>query len=201
LRGPDRHFVASKVAAWTAIDRAIKAANETKLMAPMEELLEAREEIFEEVCAQGFDPELNSFVQYYGGKQMDASLLYIPLSGFLPATDPRVVGTVAMIERELLQDGLVLRFKPDATGSVDGLTGEEGTFLACSFWLVDTYQMMGRFEDARRLFEQLPALSNDVGLLAEEYMPKLHMQMGNFPQAFSHFALVNAAYTLAESRA
>ncbi|MBZ4420665.1 glycoside hydrolase family 15 protein [Myxococcus sp. RHSTA-1-4] len=201
MRGPDRHFVASKVAAWGAIDRAIKAAEETQLAAPVDKLLAVREEIFNEVCNQGFDPELNSFVQYYGGKQMDASLLNIPLFGFLPATDPRVVGTVAMIERELIQDGLVLRFKPDATGSVDGLLGDEGTFLACSFWLVNTYQMMGRFEDARRLFEALLALSNDVGLLAEEYMPKLHEQIGNFPQVFSHCALVNAAYTLAETRA
>ncbi|CAM3938278.1 glycoside hydrolase family 15 protein [Corallococcus exiguus] len=201
MRGPNRHFTASKVAAWAALDRAIKASDETKMAAPMERLLEARETIFEEVCAQGFNRELNSFTQYYGGKQMDASLLYIPLTGFLPATDPRVVSTVECIERELLQDGLVLRFKPDPTGSVDGLSGEEGTFLACSFWLADVYQMMGRFEDARRLFEHLLSLSNDLGLLAEEYMPKLHAQLGNFPQAFSHFSLVTAAYTLTEPRA
>ncbi|WP_338869528.1 glycoside hydrolase family 15 protein [Myxococcus stipitatus] len=201
MRGPDRHFTASKVAAWAAIDRAIKASDETKMAAPMERLLEVREEIFEEVCAKGFDPELNSFVQYYGGKELDASLLYIPMLDFLPATDPRVVGTVEQIERQLIQDGLVLRFKPDATGSVDGLVGEEGTFLACSFWLVDTYQMMGRFEDARRLFEMLLSLSNDLGLLAEEYMPSLRTQLGNFPQAFSHFSLVNAAYTITAARA
>src|SRR5262249_31180852 len=143
MRGPDRDFVASKVSAWAAIDRAIRATRETGLMAPVEQLLETREAIFDEVCERGFDPELNSFVQYYGGKEMDASLLYIPLAGFLPATDPRVVGTVERLEKELLQDGLLLRFKPDPTGSVDGLVGEEGTFLACSFWLADTYELMG----------------------------------------------------------
>jgi len=131
---------------------------------------------------------------HYGGTGLDASLLAIPMMGFLPATDPRVVGTVAALERELLQDGLLLRFKPEA--DVDGLVGDEGVFLACSFWLAITYKMMGREEDARRVFERAASTGNDLGLLAEEYDPKLQRQLGNFPQAFSHFALVNAALTL-----
>jgi len=147
------------------------------------------------VCRQGFNSKLNTFTQYYSGTGTDASLLAIPLFGFLPATDPRVVGTVAAIERELLQDGLVLRYKPEK--GVDGLSGDEGTFLACSFWLVDVYNMMGRKEDARRLFEKVASTANDLGLLAEEYDPRNKRQLGNFPQAFSHFALINAAYMLA----
>jgi GH15 family glucan-1,4-alpha-glucosidase len=123
-------------------------------------------------------------------------LLFIPLSGFLPATDPRVVGTVAALERELLQDGLLLRFKPER--EVDGLSGDEGVFLACSYWLVGVYHMLGRDDDARRLFDRVSATRNDLGLLAEEYEPRLQRQLGNFPQAFSHFALVNAAFMLAE---
>jgi GH15 family glucan-1,4-alpha-glucosidase len=136
--------------------------------------------------------------QYYGGTGLDASLLFIPLSGFLPATDPRVIGTIKAIERELLQDGLLLRFKPEA--DVDGLSGDEGVFLACSFWLAGVYQMIGREEDARKIFERAASTRNDLGLLAEEYDPKSRRQLGNFPQAFSHFALVNAAFTLAEGK-
>jgi GH15 family glucan-1,4-alpha-glucosidase len=154
--------------------------------------------IFEEVCRDGFNHQLNTFTQYYGGTGVDASLLFIPLSGFLPATDPRVVGTIAAIERELIQDGLLLRFKPEA--DVDGLSGEEGVFLACSFWLAGVYQMMGREEDARSIFERAASTRNDLALLAEEYDPKGQRQLGNFPQAFSHFALVNAAFALAEDK-
>ena len=138
----------------------------------------------------------NTFTQYYGSKGLDASLLFIPISGFLPATDPRVLGTVAALERELLQDGLLLRFKPE--GEVDGLSGDEGVFLACSFWLATVYHMQGREEDARKLFERVLSLANDVGLLAEEYDPKGKRQLGNFPQAFSHFPLINLAYLLSE---
>jgi GH15 family glucan-1,4-alpha-glucosidase len=196
MRGPERSFTASKVAAWAALDRAIRYTEEHKLNEPVDDLREARKAIFEQVCRDGFNARLNTFTQYYGGTGLDASLLFIPLSGFLPATDARVIGTVAALERELLQDGLLLRFKPEA--DVDGLWGEEGVFLACSFWLAAVYQMMGRKEDARRLFDRAASTGNDLGLLAEEYDTKERRQLGNFPQAFSHFALVNAAFALAE---
>jgi GH15 family glucan-1,4-alpha-glucosidase len=203
MRGPERHFTASKVAAWTAIDRAIKALEDSSLERPdpetLQRLRKVRQEITDEVLREGFNRELNSFTQYYGGKGLDASLLFIPLMGFLPAKDPRVVSTVAALERELMEDGLLLRFRPE--GDVDGLSGEEGVFLACSFWLVNTYQMMGRQADATALFERLLSICNDVGLLAEEYDTKRKRQLGNFPQAFSHFALVNSAYELTQTRA
>ena len=198
MRGPERSFTASKVAAWTALDRAIRYIEEFGLKEPDDDLRKMRQAIFDEVCREGFNHQMNTFTQYYGGTGLDASLLFIPLSGFLPATDPRVVGTIEAIERELLQDGLLLRFKPEA--DVDGLSGEEGVFLACSFWLAGVYQMMGRKEDARRIFDKAASTRNDLGLLAEEYDPKSRRQLGNFPQAFSHFALVNAAFTLAEGK-
>jgi GH15 family glucan-1,4-alpha-glucosidase len=198
MRGPERAFTASKVAAWAALDRAIRYTEEHGLKEPVDDLRQTRKAIFDEVCGKGFNRKLNTFTQYYGGTGVDASLLFIPLSGFLPATDARVIGTVRAIERELLQDGLVLRFKPQA--EVDGLSGEEGVFLACSFWLARVYQTMGREEDARRLFDRAASTRNDVGLLAEEYDPKGKRQLGNFPQAFSHFALVNAAFALAEGK-
>jgi GH15 family glucan-1,4-alpha-glucosidase len=196
MRGPERAFTASKVSAWTTLDRAIRYAEEHSLNEPVDELRETREVIFREVCQEGFNSELNTFTQYYGGSGLDASLLFIPLSGFLPPTDPRVIGTVEALERELLRGGLLLRFKPEA--EVDGLSGEEGVFLACSFWLAAVYQMMGRKEDAHRLFDRAASTRNDIGLLAEEYDPNNQRQLGNFPQAFSHFALVSAAFALAE---
>jgi GH15 family glucan-1,4-alpha-glucosidase len=196
MRGPERSFTASKVSAWTTLDRAIRYIEESGFDDKIDDLRETRQAIFDEVCREGFNSALNTFTQYYGGKGLDASLLFIPLGGFLPPTDPRVIGTVEALERELLQDGLLLRFKTEA--DVDGLSGDEGVFLACSFWLAMVYQMMGRREDARRLFERAAATGNDLGLLAEEYEPKLRRQLGNFPQAFSHFALVNAALTLGE---
>jgi GH15 family glucan-1,4-alpha-glucosidase len=198
MRGPERSFTASKVAAWVALDRALRYSEEHSLKEPVEDLRQTRKTIFDEVCRDGFNRDLNTFTQYYGGTGLDASLLFIPLSGFLPATDARVRGTVQAIERELLHDGLLLRFKPEA--HVDGLSGEEGVFLACSFWLAGVYQMMGREEDARTLFETAASMSNDLGLLAEEYDPKERRQLGNFPQAFSHFALVNSAFALAEGK-
>jgi len=198
MRGPERHFTASKVAAWTALDRAIRYVEEHGLNEPVDHLSDVRGMIFDEVCREGFNPDLNTFTQYYGGTGLDASLLFIPLSGFLPPTDARVVGTVEALERELLQDGLLLRFKPEA--EVDGLSGEEGVFLACSFWLAAVYQLMGRKDDARRLFDRAASTRNDLGLLAEEYDPKGGRQLGNFPQAFSHFALVSAAFALAEGK-
>lgn len=198
MRGPERSFTASKVSAWTALDRAIRYVEENGLNEPIDDLRVERAKIFDDVISNGFDKERNTFTQYYGGKGLDGSLLMIPLSGFLPATDPRIIGTVAAIERELLQDGLVLRFKPE--GEVDGLSGDEGVFLACSFWLVAVYHLQGRKEDAQKLFERLLSLANDVGLLAEEYDPKGKRQLGNFPQAFSHFPLINMAYLLSDQK-
>jgi GH15 family glucan-1,4-alpha-glucosidase len=198
MRGPERSFTASKVSAWTAVDRAIRAVEEAGDKTPVDDLRALRKEIFDEVCREGFNEKLNTFTQYYGGTDLDGSLALIALSGFLPATDPRIVGTVAAIERDLMQDGLVLRFRPH--GDVDGLSGDEGVFLACSFWLADVYAMMGREEDAKKLFERVLATKNDLGLLAEEYDTKDECQLGNFPQAFSHFALVRAAYFLQQGK-
>jgi GH15 family glucan-1,4-alpha-glucosidase len=196
VRGPARSFTASKVAAWAAIDVWVRLVQEYGVDEPLQPWIDLRQQIFDEVCTNGYDPERNTFTQYYGSKALDASLLVIPLSGFLPPDDPRVVGTVKAIEQELMPKGLVLRYLTDETA--DGLSGEEGTFLPCSFWLVNTYQLLGRREDAKRLFERLIGLCNDLGLLAEEYLPDEHRQVGNFPQAFSHLALVQSAYFLSD---
>ena len=194
VRGPRRHFTHSKVMAWVAFDRALRSAEEFGLEAPIERWKGVREKIHEEVCRCGFDQAQNAFVQFYGGAALDASLLMIPMVGFLPPEDPRVRGTLAAIERHLIRDGLVLRYDTEETQ--DGLPPGEGVFLACSFWLADNYVLQGRYDDARALFERLLALRNDVGLLAEEYDPKLKRQLGNFPQALSHLALVNTARNL-----
>ncbi len=195
VRGPARHFTHSKVMVWVAFDRMVRAAEALSLEGPVERWRRVRDEVHAEVCAKGFDPALSAFTQSYGSRSFDASLLQIPLVGFLPAGDPRVRGTVAAIERGLVRDGLVCRY--DTSETDDGLQGEEGTFLACSFWLVEAMQLDGRGAEARALFERLLALRNDVGLLAEEYDTRLRRQVGNFPQAFSHEALVNAALCLA----
>jgi GH15 family glucan-1,4-alpha-glucosidase len=194
VRGPRRHFTHSKVMAWVAVDRAIKAIERFGLEGPIERWRALRATIHAEVCRLGFSSERNSFVQYYGARDLDAALLMIPLVGFLPASDPRVAGTVAAIERELTTDGFVRRYS--TVSGVDGLPPGEGTFLPCSFWLADNYAMMGRGGEARALFERLLALRNDVGLLAEEYDPRNRRQLGNFPQAFSHVALINTADAL-----
>jgi GH15 family glucan-1,4-alpha-glucosidase len=199
VRGPRRHFVHSKVMAWVAADRAVKGIIESGLPGPAERWACLRDEIHAEVCARGFDPERTSFTQYYGSTELDAALLYMPLVGFLPATDPRVVGTVAAIERELLEDGFVLRYPTAEDGAVDGLPAGEGAFLACTFWLADNYALSGRVREAQDLFERLLSLRNDVGLLAEEYDPRLGRMTGNFPQAFSHVPLVNTARTLTDA--
>jgi GH15 family glucan-1,4-alpha-glucosidase len=195
VRGPRRHFTHSKVMAWVALDRAVKSAERFGLEGPIERWRALRERIHEEVCVRGFDPARGAFVQYYDGKDLDASLLMIPLVGFLPVTDPRVRSTVEAIERELSVDGGLLR-RYVSTGTVDGLPGQEGVFLACSFWLADTLAMLGRRDDARRLFERLLSLRNDVGLLAEQYDPIAGCMLGNFPQAFSHVSLINTARNL-----
>jgi GH15 family glucan-1,4-alpha-glucosidase len=195
VRSGRQHFTHSKVMAWVAVDRAIHAAEAFGLAAPLEEWREWRQQIHDEVCQKAFNTELNSFVQYYGSANVDAALLMIPLVGFLPASDPRVVGTVDAIERDLLRDGFVIRY--DTVEAKDGLPQGEGAFLACSFWLVSCYVMLGRLADAKNLFNKLAGLANDVGLLAEEYDPKAKRQVGNFPQAFSHLGLIIAAYSIA----
>jgi GH15 family glucan-1,4-alpha-glucosidase len=195
IRGPRRHFVHSKVMAWVAFDRAVRTVEEQGLDGPADRWRAFRDEIHADVCAHGFDEQLGSFVQSYGSRELDASLLLVPLVGFLPADDVRVRGTVAAVERELLRDGLVLRYRTHDEG-VDGLPAGEGVFLPCSFWLVDCYELFGRHEEAHALFERLVALGNDVGLLAEEYDPRAGRLLGNFPQAFTHLALVNTAFNV-----
>jgi GH15 family glucan-1,4-alpha-glucosidase len=182
--------------AWVAFDRAIKSAEEFGLEGPIEKWRGIRDAIHTEVCARGYDRGRNTFTQAYDRPDLDASLLMIPLVGFLPAKEPRVIGTVDAIERELLHDGLVLRYRTEPGRSPDGLPPGEGVFLPCSFWLADAYVELGRADAARRLFERLLALRNDVGLLSEEYDPAGGRMLGNFPQAFSHLALVNSAYNL-----
>jgi GH15 family glucan-1,4-alpha-glucosidase len=196
VRGGPRHFTYSKVMAWTALDRAVRTLEETDLEGPLERWRQVRARIHDDVCRNGFDADLGAFVQSYGSKTLDASVLLIPRVGFLPPDDPRVVSTVAAIERRLLVDGFVLRY--DAARIADGLDKSEGAFLACSFWLADNYALQGRWKEARALFERLLALRNDVGLLAEEYDPHLRRQVGNFPQAFSHVGLINTAFRLAQ---
>jgi GH15 family glucan-1,4-alpha-glucosidase len=198
IRGPRRHFTHSKVMAWVALDRAIKAVELSGLEGPVDRWRAARGELHDEVCREGYDRERDSFVQYYGADHLDASLLQIPLVGFLPADDPRVKGTVAAIQRELMSEGLVHRYPPEGSEKVDGLPPGEGPFLACTFWLADNLALMGRREEALAIFERLLTLRNDVGLLAEEFDPASGRQLGNFPQAFSHVALVNTANYLSE---
>jgi GH15 family glucan-1,4-alpha-glucosidase len=194
VRGGREHFTYSKAMAWLAFDRAIKSSESFKLPGPIERWRAVRDEIHNDICERGFDDELQSFVRSYGAKELDASLLLLPAIGFLPANDPRIHSTVAAIERTLLVDGFVERY--DTAKSDDGLPAGEGVFLACSFWLVDAYLMLGRRADAERLFEQLLSLRNDVGLLSEEFDPHTRRLVGNFPQAFSHLALVNSASNL-----
>ncbi|HEY6880505.1 MAG TPA: glycoside hydrolase family 15 protein [Polyangiales bacterium] len=199
MRGPDRAFTASKVSAWSALERCIVAATEFEFDAPLERWRAVLQTMHDQICERGFDPKRNTFTQYYGSEELDASLLAIPIMGFLPPDDPRCVGTVDAVARELMQDGFVLRYR--TRDGNDGLRGDEGAFLACSFWLVSAYQIIGKHAEAEALFERLIALCNDVGLLAEEYDPKHKRQVGNFPQAFSHLALIQAAFTLAEGTA
>jgi GH15 family glucan-1,4-alpha-glucosidase len=194
VRGPRRHFTHSKVMAWVACDRMVKSVETFGLAGPAEKWRRLCKTIHEQVCRDGFDPGLNSFVQYYGAKQLDASLLMIPLVGFLPATDPRVRGTVDAIQQRLTRDGFVDRY-PNFP-EVDGLPPGEGAFLICTFWLADNLALQGRHAEAREIFERLLALRNDVGLLSEQYDPKACRLVGNFPQAFSHVGLINTARNL-----
>jgi GH15 family glucan-1,4-alpha-glucosidase len=180
--------------AWVAFDRAVRSVEQFALEGPVADWRRIRDRIHDEVCERGFDPAQGSFVQYYGSTALDASLLLIPIVGFLPPDDARVRGTLAAIERQLLQDGFVMRYRTES--GTDGLPVGEGVFLACSFWLVDNYVLQERYDDARTLFARLVSLCNDVGLLAEEYDPVARRQVGNFPQAFSHLALINSARNL-----
>jgi len=195
VRGPRRHFVHSKVMAWVAFDRAVRSVEEQGLDGPVDRWRALREEIHEQVCERGFDAELGSFTQSYGSRELDASLLLIPLVGFLPADDARVRGTIEAVERRLTRDGLVLRYETSDTG-IDGLPPGEGVFLPCSFWLVDCYELLDRHEEAHALFERLMGLANDVGLLSEEYDAGEQRLLGNFPQAFTHLALVSSAFNV-----
>jgi GH15 family glucan-1,4-alpha-glucosidase len=199
-RGRPQHFTHSKVMAWVAFDRAIKSAGRFGLDGPVEKWRELRDRIHAEVCERAFDKSLNAFTQSYGSRLADAGTLVIPLVGFLPPDDPRVAGTVAFVERQLLVDGsFVLRY--DSAATDDGLPAGEGAFLACSFWLVENYVLLGRRDEAIALFERLLGLANEVGLLAEEYDPARRRQVGNFPQAFSHLALLSAAFNLSRPEA
>ncbi|MFD0569591.1 glycoside hydrolase family 15 protein [Kitasatospora gansuensis] len=199
VRGPRRHFVHSKVMAWVAVDRTIKLIEQTPAEGPLERWKALRDEIHRDVCEKGYDADRNTFTQYYGGQELDASLLLIPQVGFLPPDDKRVIGTIEAIQRELsTEDGFVLRYPThdDDGNNVDGLSGHEGAFLACSFWLADDLAMIGRVAEARELFEKLLSLRNDVGLLAEEWDSRAQRQVGNFPQAFSHVPLIDTALRL-----
>ncbi len=199
VRGGARQFTHSKMMAWLAFDRAVKLVEKCNCAAEQEHLARwrrIRDEIHREVCERGYNSKRKAFTQFYGSDELDASLLMMPLTGFLPVTDERVAGTIEAIQRELVHDGFVLRYRTEEN-NVDGLPAGEGVFLPCSFWLADCLHMMGREDEARELFERLLALRNDLGLLAEEYDPRAKRQLGNFPQAFTHVALINTAQRLA----
>ncbi|MGC1234514.1 MAG: glycoside hydrolase family 15 protein [Xanthobacteraceae bacterium] len=198
MRGPAQHFTYSKAMAWVAFDRSIKSAESFGLEGPLDDWRRLRDEICDDVCTRGHNDKLGTFVQAYGSDQLDASLLLLPCVGFLPVNDPRIAGTVAAIERTLVRNGLVMRY---STRNVDdALPPGEGAFLACSFWLVDVYILQGRLDEAETLFRRLVGLCNEVGLLSEEYDPGSKRLIGNFPQAFSHVALVSSAYNLTRVR-
>ncbi len=199
VRGEPQHFTHSKMMAWLAFDRAIKIADECNcgIRENLDRWRKVRDEIHRQVCERGYNSSKNAFTQYYGSEGLDASMLIMPLISFLPPDDPRVIGTIDAIQRELVRDGLVLRYRPEQEG-VDGLPGTEGVFLPCSFWLAGCLHLIGRKDEARELFERLLDLRNDLGLLSEEYSPELKRQLGNFPQAFTHVALVNIALLLSD---
>lgn len=203
VRGPRRHFVHSKVMAWVAVDRTIKLVESGDVEGPLERWYQLRDDIHRDVCERGYDKERNTFTQSYGSKELDASLLLIPQMGFLPPDDKRVIGTIEAIQRELsTEDGFILRYPTEGEeAGVDGLAGDEGAFLACSFWMADDLAMIGRVDEARQLFEKLLSLRNDLGLLAEEWDSGLQRQVGNFPQAFSHVPLIDTALRLTASGA
>ena len=199
VRGEPRHFTHSKMMAWVAFDRAVKLVEKCGCAAEgeVDRWRGIRAAIHAQVCKRGYNARQRAFTQFYGAEEMDASVLMMPLLGFLPASDERVRTTVEAVERELMQDGFVIRYRPEEN-NVDGLPGGEGVFLLCSFWLADCLHLIGRTQEARELFERLLAIRNDLGLLAEEYDPHAERMLGNFPQAFSHVALVNTARILSQ---
>jgi GH15 family glucan-1,4-alpha-glucosidase len=199
VRGPRRQFTHSKVMAWVGADRAVKAIERSGLPGPLDRWRTLRATIHADVCRHGFNPTINSFVQYYGSDKLDAATLLIPLVGFLPPNDARVVGTLEAIRRDLSTDGLIRRYSTEDEG-VDGLPAGEGVFLPCTLWFVDNLVLMGQEAEARRLFERILTLRNDVGLLAEEYDPQSGRHLGNFPQAFTHVFLINSAQNLTRAR-
>ena len=194
VRGPRRLFTHSRVMAWVAIDRAVKAVERFGLEGPVDQWRRLRAAIHDDVCRNGYDRQMGSFVQYYGSRLLDASLLMIPLVGFLPATDPRMVGTVRAVQEHLVSDGFVARYQ--TVPEVDGLPPGEGAFLPCTFWFADNLSLQGRHAEAREIFDRLLAIRNDVGLLSEEYDPVARRMLGNFPQAFTHVGLINTARNL-----
>ena len=196
MRGSRRHFTHSKVMAWVAADRAVKGMESFALTGDVDRWKRLRDEIHTEVCEKGYDANRRAFTQYYGSKELDASLLMMPLVGFLPPENGRIRGTVEAIEQDLVEEGFVRRYQTEPTRSVDGLPPGEGVFLPCTFWLANNYWLLGRHQEARQLFERLLSLCNDVGLLSEEYDPRAQRLLGNFPQAFSHVSLINTAHNL-----
>jgi len=200
VRGPRRHFTHSKVMAWVAFDRAIRGVEKSGLEGPVERWREQRDQVHAEVCEHGYDEEIGAFVQAYDVKRLDASLLMIPLVGFLPIDDPRVISTMEVIQRDLTYEGLVLRYETLETADVDGLPAGEGAFLLCTFWLVDNLAMAGRHDEALEIFERLLSIRNDVGLLSEQWDNDGQRMLGNFPQAFSHVGLINSAWNLSGGR-
>jgi GH15 family glucan-1,4-alpha-glucosidase len=196
VRGPQRHFTHSKVMSWVAVDRAIKSVERLGLKGPLDEWRRLREQISREILEKGYDARRRTFTWYYGSEAPDASLLLIPLVGFLPADDERMRSTIETIRRELLVDGFLLRYRPETSPPVDGLPPGEGAFLPCTFWLADNLMLLGRTTEAREVFERLLSARNDLGLLSEEYDPRTGRMLGNFPQAMSHVSLVNTALNL-----
>jgi GH15 family glucan-1,4-alpha-glucosidase len=194
IRASAKHFTHSKLMAWVAYDRAVKGVEDFGLSGPLAEWKAERDRICDEILRNGWSEKRKSFVQYYGGEALDAALLMIPTVGFLPADDPRVISTVDAIKRDLMEDGLLMRYRPEETE--DGIAGGEATFIVCTFWLADALCMTGRYDEAEEIFERLLGLRNDLGLLAEEYDPRARRQLGNFPQAFSHVGLINTANNL-----
>jgi GH15 family glucan-1,4-alpha-glucosidase len=200
VRGPRRHFTHSKVMAWVAVDRALRAAERWGLEGPIERWRQLRARMHAEICQRGFDASRQTFTQFYGSRQLDASLLMIPLVGFLPSSDSRVSGTIAAVERELQRRGFIQRYTMDRdSAEIDGLPPGEGAFLACTCWLADNYALQGRLDKAQRLFERVLAARNDLGLLSEQLDPDTGRLLGNFPQAFSHVGIINTARNLARA--
>ena len=197
LRGPPKPLVYSRVMAWVALDRAIKAVEDHGLEGPVDRWRKVRETIHQQVCEEGYNAEVGAFTQAYGSKELDASFLLVPLISFLPIEDPRIVGTIEAIQRELMVNGFVIRYRN--TSGVDGLPGQEGTFLPCSLWLVSCLALLGRNDEAREIFARVVSVANDVGLFSEEYDTQRKRLVGNFPQAFTHVAFINAARSLTDA--